>query len=1478
MQSVIAGLDAYSEGGLTDQQILEWLHAPARALIRRYRVQFDGVVEDILDRDVYRIQHHPGVKLGLELTWTEDPFDDRNWLVWFHSLAPISYLTQGWEMSGEARCLQRATVLVDSWIAAHIEEGRAHSMTWHDHAIALRALALLEFAEAWRAVHSEDVPFARRLLATLHHHGRLLMHPEIYRPGHNHGIEQDRALLSLALLVPQWSESEPWRHLGWSRLLEQIDAGISAEGVHYEHSPEYEGLVYMMLAQTRDFLLAHGHECDRLVRAVDSLQKKIAFSVRPDCKWPAVGDSVAHSTEELLTYFQTRPESSPETRYALTGGREGTAPASSHLILNGSGCGVFREHWHAETFDQALHCYFTSAFNTRTHKHLDDLSFSVFAFGREILADAGRYSYNYTDPRRQYCESVFGHNVVILNGTNTDIRRLNVGKSGITSSFSGKRVVGVDAVHYLYQGAETRRLLLYFAPNVIIAFDRILCDSPASTVQQFLFAPEWNVEPDSANPAHLLARVGDAPGDSPVVHMLQLMNETPPPRVVRGQDDPLIGWVSREHGKLEACCAVHTEVSSATPVFVTAFVFDASGQATTAPGGSAVWDGRELRCRLSGVSEPIEFTYSWSPGRARLFQRDAILESQVWPTPYEFRTRRSLAGRSSASARVRLSETSLLFAEAAKPEGGVADTLNAISAHVSKIEARQIETVEILNQDLVQLQRGLESVQAGFVDKLLHRIEELEHLRARSEANAEHLRVRLGSLEEAELELRERLSRLKIVAAGRAASIGKKKAALERLQQEKLDLREKLRWAREDQRLKHRRFMHAQEHLWDTLNSVRWRLGHALILALNPSLDTLKLPVRLMKLAREGMRRRSERALKGDTISETTALPAKSLPAAPMPRASRPHKPSQPRGDESAAASSRLFDRVRLRPTEIGPVRAPRREVRVACIFDEFSYECFAPEADLRQLTPRDWRRQMEEHRPALLFVESAWKGRDEAWRHLVSTDRRNGDGPLKDIVDHCRARGIPTVFWNKEDPANYEHFIKSAVWFDHILTTDSDCIDRYSKAAGHNRVGVLPFAAQPRIHNPVGRRGGELGDVCFAGTWYAAKHDGRKEDARLVLEPALAFGLHIYDRMFGYKGPGWQNYLYPPEYQGAIRGGLPYEEMLEAYKRYHVFLNVNSVRTSPTMCARRVFEILACGTNVVSAYAPSIENLLGPDCVHLARSAEETKQHLEALLGDDALRNRTSVGAIRRVMADHTYEHRFAELLSLVGMGAAAKRDRVLCVLSVANVEDYRAARAFLDAISEIPVEAVWLVAPEGPAIDAPGRVLRIVNGSAGAALSEVLEPSDADALFLWDSRLADSAVMLLDLYSALSYYGGDGACKPGSTPVDRLVFTSTTDAPRLQTLLRMPAAKKVGAAALVSDERFGEAVRLHELSILATDTVGVQPVPDGAIKITALSSSSPLQMSAGDDSGIGCPDTIISDCASEACFAPEPRTAASA
>jgi spore maturation protein CgeB len=329
-------------------------------------------------------------------------------------------------------------------------------------------------------------------------------------------------------------------------------------------------------------------------------------------------------------------------------------------------------------------------------------------------------------------------------------------------------------------------------------------------------------------------------------------------------------------------------------------------------------------------------------------------------------------------------------------------------------------------------------------------------------------------------------------------------------------------------------------------------------------------------------------------------------------------------------------------------------KLNLGTIFDEFTASCFVPECNLITFRPDNWKETLEEYPPQGIFVESAWRGNSGAWQYRVAKYAKNMGNELHDLLKWAEKKKLPTIFWNKEDPPHYERFIDKAKLFDYVFTSDADCIPQYNKDLGHSRIFALPFAAQPKIHNPILKNVREH-NVCFAGTYYGWSHEERRQDMKFILKPSLNFGLHIFDRQFGMTGPEAEQFRFPDIYQSSIKGRLDYEDMIKAYKNYKVFLNINSVKTSPTMFSRRVFELLACGTPVISSYSKGIEELLGSDLVFITESEADTNRFLEKLCNDDDYWSQVSVKGIRKVMEEHTYAQRLHFIAQVTGLSKEA-------------------------------------------------------------------------------------------------------------------------------------------------------------------------------------------------------------------------------
>lgn len=360
-----------------------------------------------------------------------------------------------------------------------------------------------------------------------------------------------------------------------------------------------------------------------------------------------------------------------------------------------------------------------------------------------------------------------------------------------------------------------------------------------------------------------------------------------------------------------------------------------------------------------------------------------------------------------------------------------------------------------------------------------------------------------------------------------------------------------------------------------------------------------------------------------------------------------------------AGYSSSLFNSdvekllsLKLPTQSLGHARDLEDNLNVAVILDDFSMKSWSPEWNVTPIGVKSWSSQLVEANFDLLFVESAWAGNGGDWSyHLTGTSAPRP--AFIEMVNAFKARGIPAVFWNKEDPPHFEDFLDSAKLFDFVFTSDSRMIERYKQELGHERIASLSFGAQPQFHNPVRPINQERRDVAFAGMYFAHKFPERRDQMEIVLGGAadisskLPNGLDIFSRQHG----GDEKYQFPEPYASHVVGSLPYDQMLTANKYYNVFLNVNSVVDSPSMCARRIFEITAAGTPVVSAPSTAIKNFFDGSEVMEVYTREEASHAIRSLVRSPQLRDRMAHLGQRRIWSEHTYAHRARQIEEFIGL-----------------------------------------------------------------------------------------------------------------------------------------------------------------------------------------------------------------------------------
>ena len=336
-------------------------------------------------------------------------------------------------------------------------------------------------------------------------------------------------------------------------------------------------------------------------------------------------------------------------------------------------------------------------------------------------------------------------------------------------------------------------------------------------------------------------------------------------------------------------------------------------------------------------------------------------------------------------------------------------------------------------------------------------------------------------------------------------------------------------------------------------------------------------------------------------------------------------------------------------------------DLKVVCILDTFTYNLFQAEAKFHQLSIDNWFNEVDEIKPDILFVESAWRGKNDQWEGKINYLSQE----MIDVLALCRKRKIITIFWNKEDPVHFEIFKDTAKYFDYIFTTEESCIKRYEKEAGHNKIYLLPFSFQPKLHNPI-EKYSRKNAISFAGAYYwrFKKRNAVLED--FIKNLMLKYHIDIYDR--NYNNPT-SVHQFPREYKPFIRGTLEYNEIDKAYKGYEYSINLNSITDSSTMFARRVFELMASNTLVISNYSHGLKLLFGD----LVISTDDGKELIKIMTKYDKKQNikkKIKLLALRRVLMSHTAENRWNYIINKISAETPRKMLPHVTILSFIKSE----------------------------------------------------------------------------------------------------------------------------------------------------------------------------------------------------------------
>jgi uncharacterized heparinase superfamily protein len=357
---------------------------------------------------------------GSTLNWLNNPSEDIEWHIMLHKGYYLVGLMKLFSATGNSKYLQKWIELTDSWIEQINNPGFiATDVTGRR--IQNWIYSFYYLIDSNNSKHPVVNDFLMGFLASLESQVNFVI--DNLSPSRNHRTLGLHAIFLAAVAFPEFRRSGDWLVFSLQALADNAAKDILTDGVHCELSTFYHHIVLKNLLAVKRLATAnHIHMPTRFDAAVRRALDFALFVHKPDGQIPSLSDGDTGSFYDLLEqgYDFYGVE---QLRYVFTQGEKGAPPVNKVKAFPNSGYIVLRSAWanNSESFQDARYLVFDcGSLGAGNHGHLDLLNIEVAAYGRSLIVDPGRYTYDESGATnwRVLFRSTRYHNTVEVDGKN----------------------------------------------------------------------------------------------------------------------------------------------------------------------------------------------------------------------------------------------------------------------------------------------------------------------------------------------------------------------------------------------------------------------------------------------------------------------------------------------------------------------------------------------------------------------------------------------------------------------------------------------------------------------------------------------------------------------------------------------------------------------------------------------------------------------------------------------------------------------------------------------------------------------------------------------------------------------------------------------------------------------------------------------------------------------------------------------------
>lgn len=506
---------------------------------------------------------------GDSINWPDNPSDDIEWLIMLHKGYYLVGLGKLFRETGDISYLNKWVELTDSWIEQVNDPGFiATDVTGRR--IQNWIYAFYYFGNK-NSKHKIAPDFLLRFLTSIHEQVDFLINN--LAVSRNHRTLELHAVFLAAVVFVEFKKSKQWLDYAKAALADNAQADILSDGVHCELSTFYHHIVLKNLLAIKR--LAVSNQITMLGRFDEAICRALRFSLfihKPDGQIPSLSDGDVGSFYDLLKQgheFYGREQ----LTYVFSQGEKGLPPQECGKAFPASGYYILRSAWSTENepFHDARYLVFDCGpLGAGNHGHLDLLNIEVAAYGRSLVVDPGRYTYEESGETnwRVLFRSTRYHNTVEVDGKNQVNYSYSEGKGkyhiqGPHAEAGLSHFISDNSCHLLHGKARSHEYTALHERKIFFVSDEYWLISDILYDQlQHQYALRYHLSPEAQNQTAI-----EQNGNSIIINSPNLLLLQP----FALQTEVLIepGFISSAYGKKTKAPIINFQRQAENTVFET---------------------------------------------------------------------------------------------------------------------------------------------------------------------------------------------------------------------------------------------------------------------------------------------------------------------------------------------------------------------------------------------------------------------------------------------------------------------------------------------------------------------------------------------------------------------------------------------------------------------------------------------------------------------------------------------------------------------------------------------------------------------------------------------------------------------------------------------------------------------------------------------------------------------------------------------